>query len=227
MWSSINVFQYQQLFPVLKIKDVTEQNSRLIAIVNGWTENEVDSLSVQDYNNEKKKLSFLNDEIGGNPVKYIKVNGRRYKCVYDVRKLPSGRYIESKVFAADFVENLHKLAASMVLPMKKTIFGWRVTKYDASKHEEYATDMQSAKITDIYNSVVFFYHVYRNWMEVSKVYLMEVLMKTGKDWKQAEAEVQNLLNIMDGNIAPRMLPTTKILKLMKLMNSPSFSTLTH
>lgn len=209
MWTSINVFQYQQLFKVLSIEDVTEQNSRLIAIVNGWTDNEVDSLSVGDYAKEKEKLGFLNQEIGGKPVKYIKVNGRRYKCVYDFRKLPSGRYIESKVFSVDLVQNLHKLAASMVLPMKRTICGWKVAKYDASKHEEYAEDMLSAKITDIYNSVVFFYHVYRNWMECSKDYLSKELM--------SEKDLQSLLNIMDGNIAPKLLPTTKISRLTMRM----------
>jgi len=223
MWSSINVFQYQQLFPVLKIEDVTEQNSRLIAIVNGWTENEVDSLSVSDYAKEKQKLSFLNEEIGGKPVKEIRVNGRRYKCVYDVRRLPSGRYIESKVFSADFVTNLHKLAASMVIPMKSTLWGWKLDKYDASRHEEYAEDMLSAKIPDIYNSVVFFYHVYRNWMEVSKGYLIQAMMKSGMSKEQAAEEVQNLLSIMDGNIAPRMLLTTKILQLTKDMSYPLYS----
>lgn len=210
MWTSINVFQYQQLFKVLNIEDVTEQNSRLIAIVNGWTENEVDSLSVGAYAREKQKLNFLNEEIGGKPAKFIKVNGRRYKCVYDYRKLPSGRYIESKVFSVDLVTNLHKLAASMVLPMKRTIFGWKVDKYDASRHEEYAEDMLSAKITDVYNSVVFFYHVYRNWMECSKDYLSKEL--------KGQEVLLNLLNIMDGNIAPKLLPITKISQLTKAMN---------
>ena len=138
--------------------------------------------------------------------------------------MPSGRYIESKVFSADFVTNLHKLAASMVLPMKKTIFGWKLDKYDASRHEEYADDMLSAKIPDIYNSVVFFYHVYRNWMEVSKGYLIQAMMKVGMSKEQAAEEVANLLSIMDGNIAPRMLPTMKISQLTKGMSYPLSNT---
>jgi hypothetical protein len=123
-WDKINVFQYQQLVPALGIQDATDQYMRLIAILNGWTENQVDSLSVEEYANEKAKIGFLSESIGGKPVKYIKVNGKRYKCVYDVRKLPSGRYIESKVFSVELVTNLHRLAASMVIPMRKTIFGW-------------------------------------------------------------------------------------------------------
>ena len=218
-WDKLNVFQYQQLFPAMKIEDVTDQNTRLIAIINGWTENQVDSLSVAEYAKEKAKLGFLNEDIGGQPVKYIKVNGKKYKCVYDVRKLPSGRYIESKVFSQDFVGNLHKLAASMVIPMKRTIYnGWRIDKYDASKHEEYAEDMLEAKFIDVYNSVVFFYQVYRNWMEVSKDFLIAKMMEVGKSHSEAKKEVQNLLNILDGNIVPNLLPTSTISAITKDLN---------
>jgi hypothetical protein len=217
-WDKINVFQYQQLVPALGIEDATDQNMRLIAILNGWTENEVDSLSVEEYANEKAKIGFLSESIEGKPVKYIKVNGKRYKCVYDVRKLPSGRYIESKVFSQDLVGNLHKLAASMVIPMKKTIFGWREDKYDASKHEEYSTDMLEARFVDVYHSIVFFYQVYRNWMEITKGYLIAKIVEMGKSHSEAEKEVANLLNILDGSIAPKLLPTSTISDIMKHLN---------
>lgn len=217
-WDKINVFQYQQLIPALGIDDPTDQNMRLIAILNGWTDNQVDSLSVEEYTKEKAKIAFLNDSIEGKPVKVIKVNGRRYKCIYDVRKLPSGRYIESKVFSQDLVGNLHKLAASMVIPMKKTIFGWKLDKYDASKHEDYANDMLEAKFVDVYHSIVFFYQVYRNWMEVTKDFLIAKMMEVGKSHSEAEKEVANLLNILDGSIAPRLLPTSTISDITKVMN---------
>lgn len=217
-WDKINVFQYQQLIPALGIDDPTDQNMRLIAILNGWTDNQVDSLSVEEYAKEKAKLGFLNDSIEGKPVKVIKVNGKRYKCVYDIRKLPSGRYIESKVFSQDLVGNLHKIAASMVIPMKKTIFGWKEGKYDASKHEQYAEDMLEARFIDVYHSIVFFYQVYRNWMEVTKDYLITKMMEVGKSHSEAKKEVQNLLNILDGNIVPNLLPTSTISAIMKDMN---------
>ena len=85
-WDKLNVFQYQQLFPALKIEDVTDQNTRLIAIINGWTENQVDSLSVEQYAKEKAKLGFLNEDIGGQPVKYIKVNGVRLSRSFKIGK---------------------------------------------------------------------------------------------------------------------------------------------
>jgi len=218
-WHSITLFQYQRIILALQEEDITDRNSKLIGIINNWTDYQVDSLTIEDYNKEKNKLEFLNKDIEGKPEKYIHVNGNKYKCIYDIRKLNSARYIESKVFSQDFISNLHKLAASMVMPMKRTIFGWKVDKYDASRHEDYAQDMLEVPITSIYHSIVFFYHVYRNLMEVSKDYLIAQLMKANKSRLEAESEVVNLLKTLDGSIAPNLLPTTTISKLAKLMNS--------
>ena len=215
-WKDINVFQYQQIVQARDEQDEIERDSKMIAIINGWTLQEVDNLNIDEYNKQKKRLKFLYEEIDGKPVKFITVNGRRYKCIYDVRKINGARYIEGKTFSQDLVTNLHKIAASLVHPMKRTLFGWKLDKYDSAKHEDYSNDMLSAKFVDVYHSVVFFYHVYRNWIEVSKGYLMEQMKLKGVT--NPEKVVADLLNIMDGNIAPNLLPTTKISQLAKHMN---------
>ena len=213
-WSDLNLFQYQQLVKALSIEDDIDKTVKLVSIVTNKTENEVLSMSIADFNKEKEKLNFLSEEIQGKPIKYIKVNGRKYKCIYDVRNIPAARYIESKVFGSDLVANIHKLAATMVMPMKKTIFGWKVDKYDAAKHEEYAQDMLEARFVDVYHSAVFFLSVYLNWIKVSEDYLMEELKKMKIPLEEAEA-VQDFLKYMDGTIQYMRLPNSTISKLKK------------
>ena len=134
--------------------------------------------------------------------------------------MPSGRYIESKVFSRDFGNNLHKISASMVIPQKRNFIGiWIDDKWDASKHEVYANDLLEANFSEVYHSIIFFYHVYRNWMEVSKDYLIQKMIQAGMNHSEAKKEILNLLNILDGNIVPKLLPTMKISKLAKHMNS--------
>jgi len=218
MWDKINVFQYQQMLPVLKMEDTIQQDGRLISILYNITENEVDNLSLVTYLKYKESLSFLKTEITGKPVRFIKVKNKRYRCIYDIRNMPSGRYIESKVFSNDFGNNLHKISASMVIPQNKNFFGlWKDDKWDASKHEEYATDLLEANFAQVYHSIVFFYHVYRNWMEVSKDYLIVKMMEAGMNQSEARKEVLNLFSILDGNIVPKLLPTMKISQLAKHM----------
>lgn len=215
-WKDINVFQYQQIVTAIEKKDSVERDMILVSIVKNMTENQVSSLPIREFNKIRHSLSFLSKDVTGKPQKYISINGRRYKCIYDVRNMPSARYIETKYFTGNFIDNLHKLAATMVIPMKKTIFGWKVKKYDASDHDIYSQDMLEAKFVDVYHSVVFFYHVYRNWMEVSRGYLIRQFQNT-MSIQRAELEVQSLLNTLDGNIQPKLLPTMKIVKYRKLM----------
>ena len=212
-WKDLTLYQYQRLIEANEIQHPIDRLDRQIAIVNNWTATQVDNLSVEKYNEEVKKLEFLNVEPEGKPVKYIDVNGKRYKCIYDVRKMPSARYLENKAFQTDLVANLHKLAASMVLPMKRTLWGWKEDKYDTLNHSIYAEDMEQARFVDVFHSIVFFYHVYRIWIEVSKDYLMEVAKKKGM--QEAEKAIADFFTIMDGSIQPHKLQNTIVSRLAK------------
>jgi len=223
MWHKINVWQYQQIYNVYNSKDKylteIEVNSKLVSIVNDMTEAQVDSLTITQFNKLKKSILFLTQPIAGKPVKYISINkNKRYKINYDVSKMPFARYIESKVFSEDLYNNLHKLAATMVIPQKRVLGIWFKQKYDASKHEQYSEDMLTARFIDVYHSLVFFYQVYRNWIEVSQDYMVSKMMQTGMTQEKAKEVVQDLCTTLDGNIPPNLLPSTKVAQLRKRMN---------
>jgi hypothetical protein len=223
MWEKISVWQYQQIYNVLNSKDKNDTdldiNVRLVAIVNNMTEMQIDSLPLNEYAELSKSITFLNKPINGKPVKFIRISKtKRYKINYDISRMPFARYIESKVFSEDLYNNLHKLAATMVVPQKRKLGFWVDLPYDASSHQEYANDMLEAKFIDVYNSLVFFYQVYRNWIEVSQDFMANKLIKAGMKEAEAIEVVVNLLNILDGSIAPNLLPSMKIAQLRKLMN---------
>lgn len=216
-WNELSVWQYQQIYPIVTKpeKDWTnlDVESKLVGIIYNLTDTQVDSLSVMQFNNLRANLDFLDKEIEGKAVKYTEVNGKRYRFVYDVQQIKAARYIETKVFSTDLVGNLHKLAASMVMPQRKTWYGkWVNDKYDAAKHSDYAADLQASNFIHIYHSVVFFYQVYRNWIEISKDYLVEEMQSKGVTTELAREVVQILCNTLDGSIPPKLLPTTRISK---------------
>jgi len=221
-WNNLTLWQYQQLMPIITNpeKDWTELDKEVkqLAVISGLTEYQIDSLSIETLKEMRQDLAFLDEPIEGKPVDFIVVNGRRYRMNYDIKNMPAARYIESKVFSKDTLGNLHKIAASMVIPQKKTWFGkWVDDKYDASKHEEYAADMQEANFIHVYHSLVFFYQVYRNWIEVSRDYMKAEMMKAGMTTEQADSVVLLLCESTGGIIPPNLLPNTKILELQKLL----------
>ena len=217
-WNNISVWQYQNIVKTLanKQEDEIEKSFKLIGIVYNMTENQVDSLTQAEYKAKLKECDFLNSMPEGKPVKVIKVNGKRYRLIYDVTRMPFGRYVESKAFVGDIYGNLHKLGATMVIPQKRNLLGlWVDDKYDASKHEDYADDILQANFQDVYFSLVFFYQVFRNWIEVTRGYLVAKMMTTGQTKEQCNQVVTDLCSILDGIIQPNLLPTTKISELSK------------
>lgn len=221
-WNELTLWQYQQIMPIITNpdKDWTELDKevKLLCIITGMTEQQIDSLSIEDLKELRKELTFLDEPIEGKPVDFIVINGRRYRMNYDIKNMPAARYIESKVFSKDTVANLHKIAASMIIPQKKLWFGkWVDDKYDASKHEQYASDMAEANFIHVYHSLVFFYQVYRNWIEVSRDYMIQEMKTAGMTTEQAEQVVQLLCESTGGIIPPNLLPNTKISELQKLL----------
>ena len=222
MWNKITVWQYQQIYTALnsKDKDATDLDIevKLVAIVNNMTEMQIDSLPLNEYKELSKSITFLNEPILGTRKKHIVISiNRRYKINYDISKMPFARYIESKVFSEDLYGNLHKLAATMVIPQKRKFGFWFDQPYDASRHQEYSNDMLEAKFVDVYHSLVFFYQLYRNWIEVLQDYLVNKMVETGMNQNKAKEAVVSLCTILDGNIPPNLLPSTKIAQLRKDM----------
>ena len=137
-WNNISVWQYQNIVKTLanKQEDEIEKSFKLIGIVYNMTENQVDSLTQAEYKAKLKECDFLNSMPEGKPVNIIKVNGKRYRLIYDVTRMPFGRYVESKAFVGDIYGNLHKLGATMVMPQKRNWIGlWVDDKYDAGWHD--------------------------------------------------------------------------------------------
>jgi hypothetical protein len=221
-WQQLTVRQAQQIDKIRRsIKnDETglDVESRLLSIILNVPQSVIDSMPWGEYVSKRNSLSFIEKEIEGHPQRFIKVTGKRYRCIYDIRQMPFARYIEGKTFGQDFIGNLHKLAASMVIPQKRTLFGWKDDKYDSSKHEQYANDLLDAPYTFVYNSCVFFYQVYRNWIEVSLDYLIREGVSKGMSREQSEKSVNDLCTYLDGNLPPNLLPTSTILRYRKLMN---------
>jgi hypothetical protein len=203
-WSDVTLWQYQQIQNLLSKKgDDTELDLavKTLAILTNRTESQIDSLSIADLKKQLKGIDFVTKTKPEPKAKdYIKVDNKKYRCVYDIRQMPYARYIETKFFGSDITNNLHKIAASMVLPMKLTWRGWKVVKYDASKHEEYAQDLLSAPFESVYGSVVFFCQVFADSIVNLRDYFKEEMIKTGMTEEQAEKTVMDLCNSMAGFI---------------------------
>lgn len=205
-WNDINVFQYQQLIALFTEEGNTELDLivRAGSIVTGKTEHEIDSLPYVQLKELGESLKFIHEEVKPVAARYIDVNGKRYRCIYDVRRMPAARYIESKHFGQDTHANLHRLAASMVMPQKR-VFGfgfWVDDDYDATRHADYANDLLAAPIVSVLGSVVFFCEVYLRSMWNLRVYSATQNLKAMpmRPMEEALQQMTDLCIGLDGSI---------------------------
>jgi hypothetical protein len=203
-WKDVSVWQMQQITNVLSKNEGDTSLDiavKTLAILTNRTESEIDSLSLDELGRQIKGIAFLNEsQPSPKPQDFIKVNGRKYKCIYDIKNMPYARYMETKFFGSDVMNNLHKIGSSMVMPMKKTLFGWKVDKYDAGKHEDYANDLLEASYESVYGSIVFFCQVYVQSINNLADYLKQKLISQGIMKNEAEETITDLCNVLDGFI---------------------------
>ena len=212
-WKDVTVWQWIQLQNLLqKTEGLTELDIAVksLAILTNQTENQIDSLSVKDLNTQLLKIKFITDTLPEpKPVDYIKTPRRRYRCIYDVRNIPYARYLETKFFGSDVAMNIHKIGASMVMPMKLTWRGWKVAKYDSTKHEEYAEDLLEAPFEQVYGSMVFFCQVFSDSIKNLSGYFKMESVKAGMTEEEAEIMVKGLCDALDGSIRLHSSQNTK------------------
>jgi hypothetical protein len=212
-WTNVSVWQMQQISNLLSKNEGDTSLDiavKTLAILTNRTEAQIDSLGLDELSHQIKDIAFLNEsQPNAKPQDYIKVNGKKYKCIYDIRNMPYARYMETKFFGNDVINNLHKIGASMVMPMKKTWFGWKIDQYDASKHEEYANDLLEASYESVYGSVVFFCQVYVQSINNLADYLKEKIVAKGMTKEEAETTTEILCNVLDGFTKLPSLQNTK------------------
>jgi hypothetical protein len=221
-WNDITVHQWQQITAIFTDLENTDLDMMVKAgaVVLGKTEAEIDGWGMDRIKAMGKEIAFLHVPLEPKPARHIMANGRRYRCIYEIGKMPAARYIEAKHFGQDANANLHKIAASMVIPQKRMLkYGpWMDGKYDAARHSEYAEDMLSAPVTAVLGSVVFFCNVYRLTMLGLQGYMIREMMKQnpGLTMEAAAETYINSCYAMDGIIQPNWSQTLNALRWPKL-----------
>lgn len=222
MWNKISVEQYQKIYQIVNEEDDgTEgltKDMKILSVIHDISLEQLDSFSITDINEMRKGLKFLDEQPKPKKTKLVKANGKYYRFQPNIKHLPFARYIETKAFSEGIIENMHKIAATMFMPQKRAWYGLLVDdKYNAAKHEQYSKDLLKANYAEVFFCFVYFYQVYRNWIEVSKDYMVKKMVNLGATKEEAWMVVKSLCDILDGNIPPNLLPNTKIAKLQKYM----------
>lgn len=91
-WYNVNLEQFKKLQEVLNIEDETDKIIALAELVLG---DEVTNLPLKEFNEQIKKLDFLNTEVPETvPPKRIDINGRKYEVISLLGNISTAQYID-------------------------------------------------------------------------------------------------------------------------------------
>lgn len=200
-WKNVTVRQYQQLVELGKMElSDQEATTEAIAILSGMTINEVRQLSERSRIRWERRIGFIHQELKPVTKRYIKVNGRTYCNDINVRQMPSARYIETKYFGQDIIGNMHKLAAVMVYPVRKSWFKYKPLEYDTFMFEQYSDDMLDIPVTHAMGLLVFFCQRLRPLMTNLSDYLAKEVTNRTMTATESEMIYIRFKSNMDGFI---------------------------
>lgn len=156
-WSDITLGKYLQLHPVIE-NDWNDYDKfrEIVYILTGkyediytWSEDQI------------KQYTFLfKTDFEKNIPIIFKAGRQYYKINADINRLVSARYIEAKTFYANgYIQNLHKIIASFIIPVSRWGFKYRNLKYEATKHEQYANDILNIPFPLAYNLGMHFLNI--------------------------------------------------------------------
>ena len=204
----MTIKQFQELYYVATSDDMDfDKSIKMVGIVTGKTPEQVERMSMIKFNflcgmvHRQFKI-FEKDLMKGKPKKIFRVGKRFYKINYDVTKCKSSTYVEVSTFSTDIIQNLHKIMASIVTPVKFKWGRW-------VEHEELASDLEQMDFEVAYHAAVFFYTLFNVSMRVIQPYLVSEMTKKGIAKEKAEEILMTSQNILDGFIMPKWSLTSK------------------
>ena len=204
----MTIKQFQELYYVATSEDMDlDKSIKMVGIVTGKTPEQVEKMSMRKFNilcgavHNHFKI-FEKDLLKGKPKKIVRVGKRFYRINYDVTKCKSSTYVEVSTFSTDIIQNLHKIMASIVTPVKFKWGKW-------VEHEELASDLEQMDFEVAYHAAVFFYTLFNASMQVIQPYLVNEMIKKGIAKEKAEKILMNSQSILDGFTMPRWSQTSR------------------
>lgn len=206
----MTIKQFQELYYVATSKDIDlDKSIKMVGIVTKKTPEQVESMSMVRFNllcarvHNEFKL-FEKDLLKSKPKKIVRVGKRFYRINYDIAKAKASTYVEVATFSTDIIQNLHKVMASIVTPIK---FSWG--KWVETDHEELSKDMEQMEFEAAYHAAVFFYTLFNVSMKVIQPYLISEMIAKGVSKEKATEVLTISQNILDGFTMPKWSQTSK------------------
>ena len=173
-FEKITISQFIKCKTIAELEtDPLNRNIKLLGELTNRSFHEVESMPIDKLKLALKSFSEIENLNPNARVKMdFKVNGRRFKCIWQTQKLTAAQYIDATSFCKDeasIINNIHNILAAICV--EKTWYG-KVKKYDGVNHKEVADlFLNHMKIEVAYPIMLFFCRYYKELADNILIYL--------------------------------------------------------
>lgn len=208
----LTVEKFQQLNYVAQsdLEDI-DKAIEFVRIFTGKTVTDVEKMNVKRFNRLcSQVMKAFEDAMqkvsDDKPSNYLWVGGKLFFIDYDIAKISANKYVETAIFGSNIIDNLHKVMATMVYETKLTWKGFKVKRYDPSRHEQISNLMLKADFKHCYHLAVFFYQLFKN----SIISLKPYMEQEAQNKEALDKALTDFTEIMDGLPMPKWCQNLKI-----------------
>lgn len=208
-FQTITVRQYQQLYEIHRGKaDTLDKTIQSVCVLTGLSERGVEDLSMQEFNKIAAEITVIFSNLPkAEPKSFIRIGGKRFGIIYKPATLSAGQYIEIQTWMrSNLIENIHKIMASLVYPVKGVWPFWYRGKNNSENHPEISEKILDCNFMTVHSACVFFSKCWRDSINSLVPYLDRQTGKKGVSRK----DLQTILkHATDGFLAPSGSQTSK------------------
>ena len=183
--------QFQEIYKISR-SDIDEEDkmTEMVAAMTGRTPNEVDSLSIPEFNQlaaqVKEALSKPLPDAKATPV----IIG--HGITYEPAKLNRGQYVTLNHFLkGDVLENAHLILASVS-------YNPKTKQHEPDRHNEIAEALQSAPLEQVVAACLFFCQVFETSIKGLGSYLGKELTRGMRSHHDRAVMLRILMDVLDG-----------------------------
>jgi hypothetical protein len=130
-WSDITIGQYQEIMSIQTENEITKF-VETCAICLDTDPQELRSLTLSDFRELQKNMSFVSKDPESDIRQIIEIDGIEYGLIPDMSVITAGEFIDAEQFKLDAMNNLHNIVALIYRPITKKISD---TEYEIDLHK--------------------------------------------------------------------------------------------
>ena len=188
-WNDVTVSQFLELQNIVK---TTDEEDRIISIMELLFGEEVTDLPIPEFNKKAKELDFLGSEVPTNHiVNKVEVNGHKYTIDALVGHISTAQYIDFTNYMKDDPEkNIDKILSVFFIP--------KGHKYnDGYDMLEVMKDMRCLPIDIAMSESFFFSRQFKKFIQIFRSYSLKQIRKTTMSREQKKQLIHLVNSTVD------------------------------